>query len=73
MINPSDIIGNRTRDLPAGSAMPQPTARFVSYLQFLSQSPALGHRPSDYTTHRDIDRPDPISLPSTSLQEPQMN
>jgi hypothetical protein len=26
MKNPNDIIGNRTRDLPACSAVPQPTA-----------------------------------------------
>jgi len=26
MKNSSDTIGNRTRDLPAGSAVPQPTA-----------------------------------------------
>jgi hypothetical protein len=73
MINSSDTIGNRTRDLPACSAVPQPTALLLSYLQFLSQTPALGHRLCDCTTHRDIDPPDPISLLSTSLREPQMN
>ena len=26
LVNPSDTIGNRTRDLPAGSAVPQRTA-----------------------------------------------
>jgi len=73
MINPSDTIGNRTRDLPACNAAPRPTALPLPYLQFLSQSPAQGHSPCDYTTHRDIDPPDPISLLSTSLREPQMN
>jgi len=41
MKNPKDTIGNRTRDLPACSAVPQPTApprvpqyytRFIKYL-----------------------------------------
>ena len=72
-INSSDTIGNRTRDLPAYSAAPQATALPWSYLQFLSRSPALGHSACHYTTHRDIDPPDPIFLVSTSLREPQMN
>jgi hypothetical protein len=36
--NPNDLIGNRTRDLPAFSAMPQPTAR----------SPSNVYRPLQY-------------------------
>jgi len=31
MKNSSDTIGNRTRDLPACSALPQPTARDLFY------------------------------------------
>ena len=42
MKNPSDTIGNRTRDFPAYSAVPQPTAPRVP-LRLLSRN----HKPGN--------------------------
>ena len=45
MINPNDSIGNRTRDLPICSAVPQPTATstiFPIYIPLISVSCKVG-------------------------------